>query len=61
MHTLLCCELLAEQEREGLIDPDRIRIVNLPDHTEGKHLECGSGHKVHISSDGTTWPCDCRA
>ena len=61
MHTMPCFELLAEREREGLSDPAHTRTVTLPDHTTGKHLQCESGHAVHISSDGTAWPCDCRA
>jgi hypothetical protein len=59
MHTLLCHDFLAQQVQEGLSDPARIRIVNLPDHTEGKHLECESGHKFQVSSNGVMWPCDC--
>ena len=59
MDTLLCRELLAQREREGLSDPDRTRTVTLPNHTSGKHLECESGHKVHLGDDGATWPCDC--
>lgn len=59
MHSLLCHELLAEQELEGLNDPDRTRTITLPDHTSGKHLECGLGHKWHVDSDGEKWPCDC--
>lgn len=61
MHTIPCFEFLAERDREGLSDPDHTRTVTLPDHTTGKHLECESGHTVHIGSDGITWPCDCRA
>ena len=59
MHTLLCHELLAQREREGLSDPDRTRIVSLPDRTSGKHLECPTGHKMHLGEDGNSWPCDC--
>jgi hypothetical protein len=59
MRTLLCHEFLAEQEREGLSDPTRMRTVTLPNHTIGKHLECESGHTVHLGDDGATWPCDC--
>ena len=59
MHTLLCHELLAEREWEGVSDPERTRIVTLPDHTSGKHLECAKGHKIHLGTNGETWPCDC--
>lgn len=59
MHPHHCHELLAKQERERLSDPRRTRMVTLPDQTIGKHLECESGHKMHLSSNGETWPCDC--
>ncbi|MCE3224419.1 MAG: hypothetical protein K0S58_2599 [Nitrospira sp.] len=59
MHTLLCHELLAQQECEGLTDIERARTITLPDHTIGRHLECEAGHKFHLSLDGDKWPCDC--
>jgi hypothetical protein len=61
MHTLLCHDFLAQQDQEGLTDPHRTRTVTLPDHTCGKHVECEPGHKIHISTDGATWPCDCSS
>ena len=61
MHIHLCHELLAKQERERLSDPNRTRIVTLPDQTTGKHLECESGHKVLLGADGEVWPCDCHS
>lgn len=59
MQTLLCLELLVQQEREGLSEPIRTRTVMLPNYTNGKHLECPSGHKIHLGGNGETWPCDC--
>jgi hypothetical protein len=61
MKTLLCHDFLTEQEREGLSDPDRSRTISMPDHTVGRHLECGRGHKLHLGKDGEKWPCDCCA
>jgi len=58
-HTLQCHQFLVEQYREGLSDPRSTHTVTLPDFTIGKHLECPAGHKVHVGSNGTTWPCDC--
>jgi hypothetical protein len=59
MHTFLCHDFLVQQEQEGLADPHRTWTVTLPDHTCGKHLECESGHKIHLSANGETWPCNC--
>ena len=59
MKTLLCHEFLSEQECEWVNDPSRTRTVVMPDHTEGRHLECELGHKVHLGQNGEKWPCDC--
>ena len=58
MHTLFCHQHLLEQEREGLSDPDRTRIVGLPDGSSEKQLECASRHKVHVGEHEATWPSD---